>query len=227
MSARIGWLRRGWLAVEVEEQLVEIGVARETTSSGSCSAITRSTGPIAPVTCEAMRVPSLAVTVTPSMRGEEARVDRLRETRASTLCGALRRRCSTVSVVTSLPDLMIATRSARRCTSSSSCEERNTVRPSATVSRTSRSNSFCISGSRPEVGSSRMSSSGRCMNASTRPIFWRLPLDSSFAGRSRTTSNRSTSSSANARSPFAARSREPVDVLAPVMRGYSASSPGR
>ena len=44
------------------------------------------------------------------------------------------------------------------------------------------------------------SSSGRCMNANTSPTFWRLPFDSSLAGRSSMTSNRSTSSSANDRS---------------------------
>jgi len=43
------------------------------------------------------------------------------------------------------------------------------VRPWAVVSRSRRWNSFCISGSTPEVGSSRMSSSGRCIKCEHDP----------------------------------------------------------
>ena len=63
-----------------------------------------------------------------------------------------------MSVTTNRPSRMIATRSATRCTSSRECEESNTVRPAAAVSRSNASNSACTSGSRPAVGSSRISS---------------------------------------------------------------------
>jgi hypothetical protein len=48
------------------------GSSRDTTSSGSCSAITFRTGPIAPATPKATRLPSQAVTDTPSMSAKSA-----------------------------------------------------------------------------------------------------------------------------------------------------------
>ena len=62
---------------------------------------------------------------------------------------------------TSSPRRMMATRWAIRSTSGSTCDERNTVAPSATRSSINESSSCWSSGSRPDVGSSRMSSSGR------------------------------------------------------------------
>ena len=55
---------------------------------------------------------------------------------------------------------MIATRSQVRSTSSMMCELRNTVRPSVRASRTISKNVCWTSGSRPDVGSSRISRSG-------------------------------------------------------------------
>ena len=63
------------------------------------------------------------------------------------------------------------------------------------------------------MGSSKMSSSGSCMKASTMPTFWRLPLESSFTRRSSAREKRSASSMrtvvGEATSPG-----EPSDVIA-------------
>ena len=87
----------------------------------------------------------------------------------STCRTARSRSDATVSTSIRRPARMIPTRCAACCTSSSEWDERKTVRPSAAVSRSRRRNSSCRSGSRPLVGSSRMRSSGRCMNACTTP----------------------------------------------------------
>ena len=97
---------------------------------------------------------------------------------------ATSRRCSSESTTTSRPRRRIATRCATRSTSESVCEERNTVRPCAATSSSSAWKLCWTSGSRPAIGSSRISSSGSCMNAWIRPSFWRLPVDSSWIGRS-------------------------------------------
>ena len=99
-----------------------------------------------------------------------------------------------VSVTTRRPSRISATEVATRCTSSSECDDRNTVRPASATSRSSAWNSSCISGSSPAVGSSSTSNSGSCMNARSSPTFWRLPFDSSRTGRSSSMPNRSTSS---------------------------------
>ncbi|MNY46645.1 hypothetical protein D3C86_1818440 [compost metagenome] len=49
--------------------------------------------------------------------------------------------------------------------------------PAAFSSNTSSINIRCISGSRPEVGSSRIMSFGLCMKAATMPTFCFMPLD--------------------------------------------------
>ena len=60
-----------------------------------------------------------------------------------------------------------------------------TGRPSGPAAATSASSAWklcCTSGSRPAIGSSRISSSGSCMKAWIRPSFWRLPVESSRIG---------------------------------------------
>ena len=109
---------------------------------------------------------------------------------------------------------MIPTRSQTRWTSSSSCEERKTVVPRSRSSPTSARNSSCMSGSRPPVGSSRISSSGSWKKAWIRPIFWRLPRESSPSGRSRSAWKRSASCGARPRSAHAADLREEREELA-------------
>jgi len=47
-------------------------------------------------------------------------------------------------------------------------------------SKTSSTNSFCINGSSPLVGSSKITNSGWCINAFTIPIFCFIPLDILF-----------------------------------------------
>ena len=100
---------------------------------------------------------------------------------------------STDSTATSRPARMMPTRPATCCTSSSECDDRNTVRPSAAVSRTSDRNVSWTSGSSPLVGSSSTARLGRCMNAWIRPIFCRLPLERSRTGRSSCPPRRSAS----------------------------------
>ena len=58
-----------------------------------------------------------------------------------------------------------------------------------------RGSSAAPAGPGPAIGSSRISSSGSCMNAWMRPSFWRLPVESSRIGRSRSASKRSASAS--------------------------------
>ncbi len=87
------------------------------------------------------------------------------------------------------------TRSATRSTSDSVWLERNTVRPSAATSRIIVWNSRCISGSRPALGSSMISTSGRFMNAWISPTFCRFPDDRSPTFFERSASSRSASSS--------------------------------
>ena len=68
-----------------------------------------------------------------------------------------------------------------RSTSSSRCDEKITVRPSSATVRTMASRmSRCTATSRPEEGSSRISSSGRWATAAIRPAWARMPFDSSL-----------------------------------------------
>ena len=66
--------------------------------------------------------------------------------------------------------------------------------------RAARGSSAGRAGRGPAIGSSRISSSGSCMNAWIRPSFWRLPVESSRTGRSSCASKRSASSSRTRRS---------------------------
>ena len=72
--------------------------------------------------------------------------------------------------------------------------------PARATSRSSAWKLCWTSGSRPAIGSSRISSSGSCMNAWIRPSFWRLPVESSRTGRSSCASKRSASASRTRRS---------------------------
>ena len=89
------------------------------------------------------------------------------------------------------PARRMPTRSATRSTSDRLWLERKTVRPSARTSRMMACSSCCMSGSRPLLGSSRMSSSGSLMKAAMSATFWRLPLERSAFLRERSASSRS------------------------------------
>ena len=80
--------------------------------------------------------------------------------------------------------------------------------------RRTRRNSSCMSGSRPLVGSSSTSSSGSWNAAWTRPIFCRLPRESSPSGRSRSAWKRSASSRRPAEIAHAAQVGEIAHQLA-------------
>lgn len=77
-------------------------------------------------------------------------------------------------ILTKRPSRIRPIRSQPSSTSVSTCEDRRTVAPPATASSTMRQNSRCISGSKPSVGSSRIRTSGACMNAAEamRPLRW-------------------------------------------------------
>src|SRR5690606_31161964 len=81
----------------------------------------------------------------------------------------------TDSTRTSRPSRMMATRWHSRCTSLRMWEEKNTVAPRSRSSRSRSKNSCCMRGSRPPVGSSRMSRRGLCRSAWMMPTFFRLP----------------------------------------------------
>ena len=89
---------------------------------------------------------------------------------------------------------MMPTRSATRWTSESVWLERKTVRPSSATSRIIFWSSRWTSGSRPELGSSMMITSGLLMNAWMSPTFCRLPEDRSPTFLSSSASSRSASS---------------------------------
>ena len=88
---------------------------------------------------------------------------------------------------------MIATRSQLFSTSDRMWLDRNTVAPSPTASRRVSKNVCWTSGSRPDVGSSRISSSGRCWRAMITPTFCLLPLLYSRKRRLGSSSKRSIS----------------------------------
>ena len=131
------------------------------------------------------------------------------------------------STAISLPSRMIPTLSQTRSTSSSSCEERKTAQPRSRSSRTSARNSSCISGSRPLVGSSKISSSGRWKRARISPIFWRFPRESSPSGRSRSARKRVGELLGAAGPSIAAQAREQRDRLVPAGRSAVAEVAGQ
>ena len=93
------------------------------------------------------------------------------------------------------------------------CDERKIVRPSSRASRTSPKNVCWTSGSRPDVGSSRISRSGRCCRATTRPTFCLLPFEYSLNLRLGSRSIFSISSAAYAGVDAAAQVGEVLDRL--------------
>ena len=133
----------------------------------------------------------------------------------------------TASTVTSRPSRMMPTRSQIRSTSSSSCEERNTVAPRSRSSATTVRNSSCISGSNPLVGSSRITSSGWWKSAWISPIFWRFPRESSRSGRDRSASKRSASACALPRPSIPRSAANSRSSSRPVMPSSYEKSPGR
>ncbi len=73
---------------------------------------------------------------------------------------------------------MMLTRSHSASTSARMWLDSSTVRsPPATISRTVSWNTVSMSGSSPEVGSSRINSSASDASAATSATFWRLPLE--------------------------------------------------
>ena len=122
---------------------------------------------------------------------------------------------------------MIPTRSQTRSTSESTCEEKNTVRPSAFVSSTTSKNSSCTSGSRPPVGSSRIRSGGLWNMACMSPIFCLFPRESRRIGRRRSAPNRSASSCPYPRSPTPRSRAKNLSSPSPVVLSSRANSPGR
>ncbi len=82
------------------------------------------------------------------------------------------------AVSTVRPARMMLTRSHSASTSARMWLESSTVRPRrALVLRRTSWNTASISGSSPEVGSSRISSSTSEASAATSATFWRLPLE--------------------------------------------------
>ena len=69
------------------------------------------------------------------------------------------------------------TRSQSASTSARMWLERSTVRPASRSSAMHSRNAASISGSSPEVGSSRMSSSTSEARAAISATFWRLPFE--------------------------------------------------
>src|SRR6185312_3933499 len=90
----------------------------------------------------------------------------------------LRARSSGVPSATSLPSEMMMMREQVACTSPRMWVEKMTVFSCPIDLMTVRISAIWL-GSRPEVGSSRMSTSGSCTIACARPTRWRKPLDSS------------------------------------------------
>ena len=87
------------------------------------------------------------------------------------------RSSASVPVSTVRPARMIVTRSHSASTSARMWLESRTVRPAARASSMHAWKTASISGSSPEVGSSRMSSSASEASAATSATFWRLPFE--------------------------------------------------
>src|SRR5664280_2516537 len=75
------------------------------------------------------------------------------------------------------PARMMLTRSHSDSTSARIWLDSNTVRPSALTSRMQSWNTASISGSRPDVGSSRINNSASDTSAATNPTFCRFPFE--------------------------------------------------
>ena len=149
---------------------------------------------------------------TPGTPGERAGRRRLRERRLDPRRGSLAQRLDLVDEHEP-PFADQRDPVATCCTSESTCDERKTGRPARRRLRTSSWNTCCTSGSRPDVGSSRTSSSGWCMNAWTSPTFCRLPFESAWIGRSSSSPSRSASSLPLAEVAEAAQTSEIAEEL--------------
>ena len=122
---------------------------------------------------------------------------------------------------------MKATLSQLRSTSSNMWDDRRMVAPLSRSSSTSSTKRPCIRGSKPLVGSSRSNTSGRFMNAHTRPTFCLVPFDIlRILGRG-SSSKRSMSSFIRVRSSsFLSRAMNSRNAK-PLMSSGVAISPGR
>ena len=120
--------------------------------------------------------------------------------------------CATVPFTTISPRAMIAMRSHMRSACSITWVENSTVRPSAAIATTMSFITCALTGSRPENGSSRITSSGSCSSAPANCTFCCMPLDRSstfFCAQSLTPSR---SSQACARLRASAR---PMPLVSP------------
>ena len=132
-----------------------------------------------------------------------------------------------------LPRSTMATASQVRSTSSSRCEDSTTVRPSATRERIMSRISSMPPGSRPFIGSSRISSCGSPRRQAATPSRWRMPMEY-FDTLSLALCRMPTRSSAGSMRPFAAGSRAAAriwrfwrPVRCPWKRGSSTMAPTR
>ena len=112
---------------------------------------------------------------------------------------------------------MMLTRSASASTSARMWLDSSTVRPSSRARRTCSVKTTSMSGSSPEVGSSRTSSSAREARAATRATFCRLPLEyaRAFLVGSRAKASSSCARRAGSTSP---RSRASRSIVSPPVR---------
>jgi hypothetical protein len=168
-----------------------------------------------------MRTPSTSGSPSNSLSGtRSAKVIRTSRT-------ARARSAATVSMAIKRLSRMIATRSATRSTSLMMCEDINTVCPAVRASSTNCRNVCWTSGSSPEVGSSRISSSGWCMNACTSPTFCRLPFDRLRIRAGSSSCSRSASATIPARGTPPRRFARKVRHSSAVCRVSTTKSPAR
>ena len=117
--------------------------------------------------------------------------------------------------------------SHKASTSLKICDDRNIVLPRDFSSRINVINSCCITGSRPEVGSSRIRICGSCMNAATMASFLFSPRLISRVFLSALSSNLFSSSLQNESSSHPCIFRVIFRKPSPVNPAGSAISPGR
>ena len=125
------------------------------------------------------------------------------------------------------PSLIIAVRSQVRSISSKIWEDIKIVFPRCFSSNTNSIKRFCINGSNPLLGSSKINSSGSCIKAQIIPIFCFIPLDIFFIFPCGLSSKRSINSYALVKSviPFIFA----INLInsRPVISSMKAISPGR
>ncbi len=98
-------------------------------------------------------------------------------------CGTAARAASTVPSNTLRPRAISATRRHSRSAWAMTWVEKTTVAPRSARPRISASSPCWFTGSRPEKGSSRITSSGSWAMAQISCTFCAMPLDSAFIGR--------------------------------------------